>query len=66
MILSMHQPNLLPWIGYFHKMAQSDVFVLLDVVQVPRGRSYATRTKIKTPDGAKWLTMPTKRRGMSA
>jgi hypothetical protein len=63
MILAMHQPNLLPWIGYFHKMAQSDVFVLLDAVQVPRGRSYATRTKIKTPDGAKWLTMPTKHRG---
>ena len=66
MILAMHQPNLLPWIGYFHKMAQSDVFVLLDAVQVPRGRSYATRTKIKTPDGAKWLTMPVSRRGMSA
>ena len=66
MILSMHQPNMLPWIGYFHKMAQSDVFVLLDVAQVPRGRSYATRTKIKTPDGPAWLTMPTKRRGMLA
>ena len=64
MILSMHQPNLLPWVGYFHKMAQSDVFILLDAVQVPRGRSYATRTKIKTPDGAKWLTMPVKRRGL--
>ena len=64
MILSMHQPNLLPWVGYFHKMAQSDVFVLLDAVQVPRGRSYATRTKIKTAQGQRWLTMPVKRRGL--
>ena len=60
----MHQPNFLPWIGYFHKMAHSDVFVLLDDTQVPRGRSYATRTKIKTPDGTHWLTLPTERRGM--
>jgi hypothetical protein len=66
MILSMHQPNFLPWIGYFHKMAHSDVFVLLDVAQIPRGRSYATRTKIKTPQGAKWLTLPVKRRGLVA
>jgi len=66
MILALHQPNLLPWIGFFHKMAQADVFVLLDAAQVPRGRSYATRTKIKTPKGAEWLTMPTKRRGLYA
>ena len=66
MILALHQPNLLPWIGYFHKMAQADVFVLLDASQVPRGRSYATRTKINTPKGPTWLTMPTKRKGMSA
>ena len=64
MILAMHQPNFLPWIGYFHKMAHSDVFVLLDAAQVPRGRSYATRTKIKTPQGAQWLTMPVKRKGL--
>ena len=66
MILAMHQPNLLPWIGYFHKMAQSDVFVLLDAAQVPQGRSYATRTKINTPKGPTWLTMPVKRKGMLA
>ncbi len=32
-VVSIHQPNYLPWIGYFHKMTYSDVFVFLDSVQ---------------------------------
>jgi hypothetical protein len=30
MIIAVHQPQYLPWIGYFHKMDKADVFVLLD------------------------------------
>ena len=32
-IVSIHQPNYLPWLGYFYKIDQSDVFVFLDDVQ---------------------------------
>src|SRR4051794_58535 len=32
MIVGIHQPNYLPWIGFFHKMLASDVFVILDDV----------------------------------
>lgn len=62
-VLALHQPNFLPWVGFFHKMIHSDVFVLLDGAQVPQGRSYATRTQIKTPKGVQWLTVPREHSG---
>jgi hypothetical protein len=49
---------MLPWVGFFHKMTQADVFVILDNVRVSRGRSYASRTMIKTEKGPKWLSVP--------
>jgi hypothetical protein len=57
-ILSMHQPNFLPWIGLFHKIAKSDVFIILDTVQFPRGKTIANRNSIKTPNGAFELVVP--------
>jgi len=56
-IVAAHQPNYLPWIGYFHKIHQSDVFVLLDDVEYTNG-SWINRNRIKTPDGWTWLTVP--------
>lgn len=61
MILSMHQPNFLPWLGFFDKMIKSDIFIILDEVQVPQGRSYASRCKIKTQHGPAWLSIPVHR-----
>lgn len=60
----MHQPNYLPWPGYFSKMAQCDIFVILDTVQFPRGCSVANRNLIKTPYGTQMLTVPVKRKGL--
>lgn len=57
-IMAMHQPNYLPYLGYFHKMAHCDRFVLLDAVQFPRGQSYANRNRVKTHNGTTWLTVP--------
>ena len=31
-VAAIHQPNFLPWLGFFHKMAVADVFILLDSV----------------------------------
>jgi hypothetical protein len=57
-VVAVHQPNYVPWPGYFHKLARADVFVYLDSVQFPRGRSFAARNRIKTPNGVAYLTVP--------
>lgn len=57
-MLAIHQPNYLPYTGYFHKMHQADTFVFLDSVQYPQGGSFANRNRIKTPQGVQWLTVP--------
>jgi hypothetical protein len=56
--VAIHQPNYLPWPGYFHKLAACDAFVYLDAVQYPRGQSFAPRNRIKTPNGTIFLTIP--------
>ncbi|WP_238717389.1 WbqC family protein [Natronorubrum halophilum] len=55
--VAIHQPNYLPWIGFFHKIHHSDTFVFLDDVEYT-ANSWINRNKIKTPDGWTWLTVP--------
>jgi len=61
MILTGHQPNYLPYAGFFHKIALADEFVIVDNVQfVKRGPfGWIHRNKIRTPQGWDWLTIPT-------
>jgi len=57
MIVAIHQPVYLPWLGFFHKMRSSDVFVFLDDVPFSKN-SVENRNLIKTPRGKLWLTVP--------
>jgi hypothetical protein len=57
MIIAIHQPQYLPWLGYFDKIEQSDVFVFLDNVQFKKNE-WQNRNKIKTSDGWQWLSVP--------
>ena len=59
MIVAIHQPNYLPWIGYFAKIAATDVFVFFDTVQMPMAKSFVSRNRILTAHGSLWLTVPT-------
>jgi hypothetical protein len=60
MIISMHQPNFLPWYGFFDKLIQSSKFVFFDNAQLPRGKSYVSRTNILLNNEKHWLTIPVK------
>jgi len=57
MIIAVHQPQYLPWLGYFDKMATADVFVLLDNVQYKKNE-WQNRNRIKGASGPQWLTVP--------
>lgn len=57
------QPAFFPWPGVFEQIALADIYVHLDDVQLPLGRSLISRIKIKTPSGPKWLTVPVIRKG---
>ena len=36
MIITIHQPEHLPWLGLFNKMAKAEKYVVLDSVQYER------------------------------
>ena len=57
MTFSVHQPQYIPWLGYFDKIAKSDYFVFLDSVQY-KPREFQNRNKIRTKKGSSWLTVP--------
>ena len=56
MIVAIHQPNYVPWLGYFYKICHCDVFVFLDSVPYSRN-SLVNRNRIKIPQGLAWLTV---------
>jgi WbqC-like protein family len=60
--VAIHQPNYIPWLGYFFKIAHSDKFVFLDIVTYSCG-SFVNRNSIKTPNGPAWLTIPVLKSG---
>jgi hypothetical protein len=62
-IVSAHQPNFLPYLGFFDKMIHSDVFVIRDEVQfVERDFHHRNRIRIDSPHGKapqyKWIRVP--------
>ena len=62
MRVAIHQPNFLPWLGYFDKILKSDVFIFLDDVQVPKkGSSWSNRTRILVGGRSQWITVPISR-----
>ncbi|MEK7541214.1 MAG: WbqC family protein [Patescibacteria group bacterium] len=59
MIISAHQPEYLPYLGFFYKIAKADKFILVDHIQYYDG-SFQNRNRIRASNsqGWLWLTVP--------
>ncbi len=59
MIITAHQPNYIPWLGFFQRMDMVDKFIILDNIQFTK-KAFIHRNKIKTANGELLLTVPVK------
>ena len=61
-IVTIHQPEHLPWMGFFNKVAKADEFVILD--SVPFEKNYfQNRNRICGTNGMQWLGIPVTSKG---
>ena len=58
MIVSIHQPNFFPWIGFFDKINRSDHFVFLKTSTSSKGDKYLVRTNILNNINRQYLSIP--------
>ena len=59
MIISIHQPNYLPYPGFFHKVSHSDVLIVQDATKFDE--RFSNRNKIISSTEWTWLTVPIKK-----
>lgn len=59
----IHQPDFLSYLGFFHRLLHSDLYIVLDDVQFVKGtsQSWMNRDKIKTQQSEQWLTINVKK-----
>jgi len=56
-MVSVHQPNFMPWIKLLDKILASDIYVAYDTVQFTK-KEFHSRQKIKRINGPNWLSVP--------
>jgi hypothetical protein len=59
----VHQPDFLPYLGFFHRFLRADLYIALDHVQFVQHTSQAWthRDRIKTRAGSTWLSLSVKK-----
>jgi len=61
-LVAIHQPNFLPWLGYFDKIRRAEVFILLDDVQFQKtGATWSNRVQLMIAGAPAWVTVPVAR-----
>ena len=60
MIATIHQPDFMPWLGFFNKINKADTWVILDhVTNNPRDAAFwGRRVKILVNSQEHWLSLP--------
>lgn len=63
MTITIHQPDMLPWLGFFNKISKVDLWVILDhTTNNPRDAAFwGRRVKILMNGEGKWLSLPLKK-----
>jgi len=56
----IHQPDFIPYLGFFHRLLETDVFVILDDAQFIKD-GWHHRDQIKSTAGKAWITLPINR-----
>lgn len=61
-VVVIHQPDFLPYLGFFDRLIKADIYVVFDNVQYVRSsRGWTSRDKIKTKKGEKWISVSTQK-----
>jgi hypothetical protein len=61
MRVGIHQPNYIPWCGYFTKITYCDLFIFLDNAEISPGQSYVYRSMLRDTQRTFWLSQPSRR-----
>ena len=65
MIVSIHQPEHFPYLGFFQKMKQSDLFIILDDVKFKKN-NFQNRNRFLNSSGEEeWFTVPVEKKANS-
>lgn len=61
-IVTVHQPDFMPWFGFYNKISKSDIFIVLDhVLNNPNDGFWCKRVKMIIGGKPKWITVPLKK-----
>ena len=64
MKVAIHQPEHLPWLGFFHKMILADKYIVLDNVQYKKNY-FENRNRINLSNATQWITVDVLTKGYS-